>query len=249
MKKQLLNQKNIGIVYAIIFSVIFVSISLFLLKYLNGVTWYIVSSILRLIFGFAIIIIGKKFFNRKVKEIFSFEKCNKAMLCGIGFILYFIYYIILLIVGAKNITGLTFGLVMSKIIFQQITTGFYEELNYRFLILDGYFFGKQDIKNRLIYAFISFIFFGLVHVVTGWDTYNFLLTGVIGVSFAVIYIKSRNIIVPMLLHFIYDIFANLVQFIEWNNSLLFVNMYSLFEVVITIMFIISLVILVKKDND
>ena len=97
--------------------------------------------------------------------------------------------------------------------------------------------------------FISFIFFGLVHVVTGWDTYNFLLTGVIGVSFAVIYIKSRNIIVPMLLHFIYDIFANLVQFIEWNNSLLFVNMYSLFEVVITIMFIISLVILVKKDND
>ena len=248
MKKQVFNQKNIGIVFAIIFGSIFVIISLFLLKYLSGATWYMVSGILRLIFGIAIIITSKKFFKREIKDIFTLKESKKAIFAGIGFIVYFIYYIILIIIGFKDISGLTFGLVISKILFQQIATGFYEELNYRLLILDGYFFGKHNFKNKLIYAFISFILFGLLHTVTGWDTDRFLLTGIIGFSFAVIYIKSRNIVVPMLLHFIYDIFANLAEFIEWNNSVLFQNMNSLFKVIIAVMFIISLIILIKKEN-
>ena len=248
MKKQVFNQKNIGIVFAIIFGSIFVIISLFLLKYLSGATWYMVSGILRLIFGIAIIITSKKFFKREIKDIFTLKESKKAIFAGIGFIVYFIYYIILIIIGFKDISGLTFGLVISKIIFQQIATGFYEELNYRFLILEGYFFGKHNFKNKLIYAFISFILFGILHIVTGWDTDRFLLTGIIGFSFAVIYIKSRNIVVPMLLHFIYDIFANLAEFIEWNNSVLFQNMNSLFKVIIAVMFIISLIILIKKEN-
>lgn len=248
MKKQVFNQKNIGIVFAIIFGSIFVIISLFLLKYLSGATWYMVSGILRLIFGIAIIITSKKFFKREIKDIFTLKESKKAIFAGIGFIVYFIYYIILIIIGFKDISGLTFGLVISKIIFQQTATGFYEELNYRFLILEGYFFGKQNLKNKLIYAFISFILFGILHIVTGWDTDRFLLTGIIGFSFAVIYIKSRNIVVPMLLHFIYDIFANLAEFIEWNNSVLFQNMNSLFKVIIAVMFIISLIILIKKEN-
>lgn len=249
MKKQVINQENIGILFAIIFGSIFVIISLFLLKYLSGVTWYIVSSILRLIFGIAIIIASKKFFKREIKDLFTLKESKKAILAGIGFIIYFIYYIMLIIIGFKDISGLTFGLVISKILFQQIATGFYEELNYRLLILDGYFFGKHNFKNKLIYAFISFILFGLLHTVTGWDTDRFLLTGIIGFSFAVIYIKSRNIVVPMLLHFIYDIFANLAEFIEWNNSVLFQNMSSLFEITIAVMFIISFIILVRKKND
>ena len=91
MKKQVINQENIGILFAIIFGSIFVIISLFLLKYLSGVTWYIVSSILRLIFGIAIIIASKKFFKREIKDLFTLKESKKAILAGIGFIIYFIY--------------------------------------------------------------------------------------------------------------------------------------------------------------
>ena len=41
------------------------------------------------------------------------------------------------------------SLLLQQIIFQQITTGFYEELNFRSLLLEGYFNGNKDFKNKL----------------------------------------------------------------------------------------------------
>ena len=87
-----------------------------------------------------------------------------------------------------------------------------------------------------------------MHVITGWDTYVFLQTGVIGFAFAVMYLKSRNIVVPMLFHFVYDIFANLASFAEWNNSLLFSSVNAVFEIVLVIMFILSLIMLIRKEK-
>ena len=102
---------------------------------------------------------------------------------------------------------------------------------------------------ELLLLSLSFVIFVLLHVVTGWNTYTFLQTGAIGFAFAVIYLNSGNIIIPMILHFVYDIFANLAGYIEWNGSELFNNVNSVFEVVIFVMFISSLVLLFKIDTE
>ena len=56
----------------------------------------------------------------------------------------------------------------------------------------------------------------------------------------------------MILHFIYDVFANLTSYIEWNNSTLFVTMNSMFDIMLIIMFVISFIMLLvytKRDKD
>ena len=194
--------------------------------------------------------IAKKLYDTPIKKVLSIKERKKALIAGSGFLIFFLYYLTVWCSGIKSITGLTIGLLISKVILQQIATGFYEELNYRFLILEGYFYGIQNIKNKLMYGLISFLLFGAVHVVDGWSTYRFLQTGVIGFAFAVMYLKSRNIVIPMVLHFIYDVFANLADYIEWNNSTLFVNMNSIFDIMLIIMFAISVImLLMKAKND
>ena len=101
----------------------------------------------------------------------------------------------------------TFGTFLSRIILQQISTGFYEELNYRFLLLEGIKYSKNNIGTKLLFVMISSVLFGLLHCLTGWNTYTFLQTGAIGFAFAVIFVKSGNILIPMILHFIYDVIA------------------------------------------
>lgn len=53
---------------------------------------------------------------------------------------------------------------------------------------------------ELIYAFASFLLFGLAQINGG--LYGFVFTGILGFSFAVIYLKSHNIVIPMGLHFL-----------------------------------------------
>ena len=116
------------------------------------------------------------------------------------------------------------------------------------LILEGYFYGKPSVGRKLAYALISFVAFGLIHVITGWSTYRFLHTGAVGFAWAVIYLNSGNMMLPMLLHFVYDIFANLADYVEWNQSLLFVAVNSVFEIMFAIMFLVSFLLLFRKDQ-
>lgn len=84
---------------------------------------------------------------------------------------------------------------------QQITTGFFEEMTYRGLVLEGYFLQEnKTLKPGLIYAFASFLLFGLAHISGG--LYSFVFTGILGFSFAVIYLRFHNILIPMGLHFL-----------------------------------------------
>lgn len=248
MKQLLCDKKYNGIFYAIVIASLFVGISLCVMQFLQGVSWFLFSSLLRTVWGVIILLVGKKIYGRTAKEIISFNGGKAALISGLGFIVYFVYYLADVGSGIKNIAGLTVGLFFSRVILQQVTTGFYEELNYRFLVLEGYFYGKKSIKNKLIYAFLSFVLFGAVHIINGWDTYTFLQTGTIGFAFAVMYIKSRNVLIPMLFHFIYDVFANLTVYMEWNNSQMFLTINSAFEIVLVMMFLMSFVILIKKEK-
>lgn len=249
MRKIWCSKQYSGIFWAIITACAFVAISLWGAQFLSGVPWYIFSSALRFIFGFMILFIINKLYGRPLKDVLSTKRSKAAFIAGNGFVIFFIYYLLVWCSGITAIKGLTIGLFLSKIILQQIATGFYEELNYRVLVLEGYFHGTQNTKRRLIYGFLSFLLFAAVHVVDGWSISRFLLSGAIGFSFAVMYLKSRNILLPMLFHFIYDIFANFTSFIEWNQSPVFVNLNSISDIVLIIMFVISFIMLLTKGKD
>ncbi len=248
MHKVFMNKKYSGFIWHILFAGLFIGLSLFFIEYTSGVTWYLISSSLRIIFGAAILIVSSKLFERKPADILSFSKTKEAIFAGAGFLLFFLYYLILVASGLGKITGLTTAVLLSKIILQQAATGFYEELNYRFLLLEELKYTKNNVGMKLLYVMISTILFGLLHCVTGWNTYTFFQTGAIGFAFAVIFVRSGNIVVPMILHFIYDIFAKTAVYIEWNHNPVFDNMNSIFEIMLAVMVVISAVILILPEK-
>lgn len=249
VKKLIGNKKTNGILLAIIFSATFIAISLVASNFFSGTSWFIFSSVLRLLFGIAILLLVWKIYGKSPKKLLTFTNTKFALFSGIGFMLYFVYYLIDYAVGFESVAGLSVGIVLSRILLQQITTGFYEELNYRVLILEGYNYGEKTVRRKVIYALISFVIFALIHVISGWSTFRFMQTGAIGFALAVIYLNTGNIIIPMILHFIYDIFANLAEYVTWKNSEIFTNINSVFSIALFIMFVISFALLFKIDME
>ena len=233
-----------GYVWHFIFAGLFIGLSLLFLEFIHGVVWFTISSVLRIIFGTAILITVNKLFGKKPSDVLSLKNTGKALLAGSGFLLFFLYYISIFITGFGGITGLTIEVFLTRMILMQITTGFYEELNYRFLLLEGLKHTKNSLGLRVALVFVSSILFGLLHCVTGWNTYTFFQTGALGFAFAVIFVKSGNIVVPMVIHFIYDVLAHTSNFIEWNHSAVYENLCSVFTIMLGVMFVVSLVILV-----
>ncbi len=222
----------------------FLMLSMLIVNFVSGIPWYLLSSMLRAAFGVIILMLGTRLYGKTTREILSLHNSKIAILSGLGFLVFLLCYVAAVYVGCRGISGLTAGLFFARILLQQLTTALYEELNHRFLILEGYFHGNKSVWSRLLYAFVSFLVFGAAHVVTGWSTSAFFLSGAIGFTFAVIYLKSGSIVIPMLLHFIYDIPTNMTSYIEWKDTSLLTSMNSVLEIALAIMFLVSLVILI-----
>lgn len=244
-----MNKKYGGYIWHLLFAGVFIGLSLLFIEFTKGITWYLISSALRIIFGTAILMVSSRLFERKPADILSFRNTKEALFAGSGFLLFFLYYLIVVASGFGKITGLTAGVFLTKIILQQVTTGFYEELNYRFLLLEGLKYTDNKAGTKLIYVLISSVLFGLLHCVTGWNTFTFFQTGAIGFAFAVIFVRSGNIVVPMILHFIYDVFARTAVYVEWNNTTVFGNLNSIFTIMLSIMVVVSTVILIMPEKN
>ncbi|MBP5625237.1 MAG: CPBP family intramembrane metalloprotease [Lachnospiraceae bacterium] len=239
-----------GILSTIILTAFFIGFSIIGRKCFDGAAWFTFSSVLRLIFGCISIFLLHKIYGRSLKDIFTNYSPKTVFICGLGFFIYVIYFVTAITLGyfPVEITGLTVSLLLSRILFQQLTTGFFEEALNRGLLLEGFYCSKMSKINKVAYASVSFILFGLGHVISGWNTYTFLYTGTIGFVFATIYLNTHNLILPMILHFIYDIPANIVDYMKFNDSAVFNAFYSVNEVMVGVMFVISLGMLLKGKN-
>ncbi|MBR5230655.1 MAG: CPBP family intramembrane metalloprotease [Clostridia bacterium] len=243
-------KKYIGIVWAALLGGVFSAFSFIGIRYLQGTNWYLFSSALRIIFGIAVLVLMNRIFQRSLRDIFSPKGWKTAFFAGSGFLLYAAYMICAIVMGYRNLTVSSVSLFLSHVILQQLATGFFEEGLFRGLVLEGYFAcEKKTALKRVCYAMFSFLLFGAVHVLDGFDAYRFIYTGTIGFAFAAMYLRSRNLLLPMLLHFLYDIPMNLLEYMEYTDPTLFNTWYAANEVMIGIMFLISLVMIVYEKKD
>lgn len=247
--------KDIGIILCILFYVCFWAIARIAKPYFDGAAWYFFSSAQRIIFGLAELFIFMKIFHKEEwTDVINFTNFKDGIRAGSGLILYTILLTIVIAIGTGSFIDTTFVILFSCLICQQITTGLWEELTFRAFLLEGY--NNKKKRNwlcRLIYAIVSFIIFGLIHAMEcdnfGDAIDKFIVTGIFGFVFASVYLYSHNILVPMLLHFIYDIAANFQQFVDvWNeeNPLFHVLNNYVLTAAFILMFIVSLLFVVKR---
>lgn len=250
-------KKEIGIILCIVLSIIFSLIAKMLAPYFDGAQWYIVSSLQRLLFGIIELCIFVKIFKKESwKEVIHFKNFKYGLAASLVMFLVILFDIITyLIIGAKEWINTTASIVVSCLFFQQLTTGFWEELTFRAFVIEGYYKSEnRTVKTRLIYAFISFAIFGMLHAIEcdslSMAVYRFITTGIWGFAFAAIYLYSHNILAAMLMHFLTNIFSNATIFIsEWNISTAYIvlNDYVYF-VLLGVMFFAALFYLRKEPK-
>lgn len=222
----------------------------------EGTACYLYSSVQRLLFGLAGLILFVKIYKKSWKHVIHTKNLKSGFAAGSGLILFIILLAFKMAIGIHSFYNTTWTVYFSYLLCLQLATGFWEELTFRAFLLEGYFQRKNATwKYRLTYACISFLFFGFIHAMDCGsisDAGNtFMVTGIFGFVFAAMYLYSHNILAPMLLHFIYDIFANFPQFAEqWNDAsplFLLVN-NCLLPVSFVFMLVVSLIFVFKEPS-
>lgn len=243
------NKKYAGLIWAMIIWCLFYG-TIMLSNYIfEGTAVYISNIIIKILFCSASVLAVSKIYGRKPAEVFSSDRSLQALFSGIGYIIFLIYFIVLIISGVDSLKNNSYlNTIMT--VFSFTASVLFEEILFRCLILEGYYSCEnKGWKTAAVYSAVNFAVYGAVHISGGNAVYSFLLNGTIGLSVSVIYIKTRNIIIPILLQIIYCILAFVQNSCEWNGSDLLIRLLSVYYFFISVMGVLSAVMILKDDPD
>lgn len=148
-----------------------------------------------------LLLLLKKYIKKYIEKLdFSIKKIGIYFLLGViyAFISNFIYF-------AFSINAFSFNPInahkFSYIISVVLIAPFVEEIIYRVIPIE--YLIKKNVTKIWIVSFTS-LFFGLVHLP---NFSQFFFTFFLGLICSLVYIKERNLIYPILIHFIYNLFS------------------------------------------
>ena len=248
-------KKNIGIPLCILFVVVFDIIAYALGPHFYGTGWYLVSSLQRfLFFALELFIFMKLFKKLKASEVIHMKGFKQGLIAGIAMLLYVPFdFITYCVIGPEGWNTVTVPMIIACLVFQQLTTGLWEELTFRVYVCEGYYQSEnKTARRRITYAMISFLIFGMLHAVECDSLevaiYRFLSTGIWGFAFAAVYLYTHNFIVTAFLHFITDIFLNIPNFVTGFNdsvALTIMDNYVLW-VIKAVILVVAVIFLIRK---
>ena len=221
---------------------------------LSGTAWYLFSSAQRILFGlFSMWLLVSIFHRENFHSVIHTRGLRDGFRAGTAILALMAMMIITIAFSVKEFKETSVLTLISCLLIQQLSTGFWEETAFRGFVCEGYWQRKSFTrKERIIYAAVSFVLFGLIHAVeaesVGFALYRFLTTGAMGFGFAAMYLYSGCLLAPMLLHFFYDIAANISRFVaEWQDSTFFYMMNDwILPAVYAVIFIAAIVYLIKE---
>ena len=185
---------------------------------------YLADSVVRVIFGVLALMLLVKCFDRDFcPRTIHGRNIGAAVLAGAVEIV-LIGILVILITHATEADWQEFRAVPGKLLFarliaQQLTTGFFEEVTYRGLLLEGYFqSSEKTVSARLLYGLLSFFVFGALHIIGGGGLERFIFTGIFGLSMAAVYLHSGNLLMPMMLHFLHDLLAHTCSMFTYEGT-------------------------------
>lgn len=173
---------------------------------------YLLDSILRIIFSIPVfILLGYIYNTNGIDFAFSTKGFAKGLFASLAiFLLIFTFSFKFFLMVEINKIYIQF---IPFVILQQITTGLYEELSFRGLLMSGMLQKWSNTKlGRVCIVLVSGIIFGLIHLANYFNNanlqstlWNALYAGMVGIGFSGVYIYSKNLLAAMFIHTIYNI--------------------------------------------
>lgn len=74
-----------GILLSIVLTVFFVLISLSVNQFIHNTPWFLFSSLLRLLFGFFVLFMIRKIYNKHMRDVFCFKNSKEAFIAAVDF--------------------------------------------------------------------------------------------------------------------------------------------------------------------
>lgn len=189
--------------------------------------------------------------KNKLNEFPFFNKFNKKFLYCIPFYLICFCNIIYLLIFKISLNEFDLSLFIIEI-FHYLLVSISEEIIFRYLVLNNQL-KSQSIFKTIIYSSLYFSLMHIANIFSEISLSNLLFTiaqigytFAIGLVLAIIYILSKNIIMPIIFHFLFNLFNDTLFTMFYSFEKISIE-YIIFILVFILIYSVYGLIIYKKE--